>query len=779
MAIPQTLALEDTQMRPFLPLLYVAWADHELSETELADLRRRIEAQPWLTPQARKELGRWLDPRTPPSADDLARLLEAVHRTAGTLAPETRCTLTALGMHMMDLSHPADTDAREQAREALQELEGALGAAGQEECRGLLAMAPPADRRVEPGEGGSFDVESLARLLDGPHVEARRAVREFLADPAHRPAYGLSAQEHRARVWEHLHELASGPYGSFAVPGATDDETNFGDALAAFETLGHGDLSLLTKVGVHYGLFGLSLYFLGTERHHALLEKVANLELPGCFAMSEAGHGSNVVEIGTVARYDATADEIVVHTPGEWARKEWIGNAGLHARMAVVFAQLEVDGRRYGVHAFLVPLRDEKGRVLPGVRIEDQGPKMGLAGVDNARVWFDRVRIPRDHMLDRFASLDSKGGYTSPIASPNKRFFTMLSTLVVGRLSVAAASVSAAKSGLAIALRYATARRQFGPAGEPELRLLDYSTHQRRLLPRLATVYALHFAVDEARRRYVAHDQEDEGERRRLETLVAGLKAYGSWEAVDTLQECRECCGGQGYLSVNRLPDLRCDAEVFTTYEGDNTVLLQLVAKSLLTGYRQRFADSRMGGVLGELAKRAALSLTEKNPIVARVTDEDRLRERDFHEALFRAREEEQLRSVALRLKKRIDAGADTHGALAEVADHVVRLARGHVERVVLEVFHARVDACEERPVAEALGRLCDLYALRCIERDMAWFLENGYFEAPKARAVRKLVDRLCVEVRPEAVPLVDAFQIPHACLAAPIAFGDPAYPVL
>ncbi|MFW6049636.1 MAG: acyl-CoA dehydrogenase [Myxococcota bacterium] len=777
--------LEHPQLRPFLPLLYVAWADQELTDAELEGLRQSVESKPWLTPEARAELARWLDPRDAPSADDLADLLQVVRRTAGTLSPEARCTLTELGLSMMDVDAAADQEGSARTGSALAELEEALGTAGPETCRALLAQHPPPDRRVEDSSEAGFDVQALARLLDGTHAHARDVIREFLADPDHRPAYGLPEREHRERVWRWLQELAQGPLGRFAFPGVTSEDADFGDSLVAFETLGYGDLSLLTKVGVHYGLFGLSLYFLGTERHRALLPKVATAELPGCFAMSEAGHGSNVAEIGTVARYEAEADEIEIHTPDEAARKEWIGNAGLHGRAAVVFAQLEVGGHRHGVHPFLVHLRGEDGEVRPGIRIQDQGHKMGLGGVDNARLWFDRVRIAREDMLDRFASIDPRHGYSSPIASPNKRFFTMLGTLVVGRLSVAAAAVSAAKVGLAIAVRYGSARRQFGPPGGRELRLLDYRTHQRRLLPRLASVYGFHFAVEETRRRYLEllRNQRDSGfeaderARRALESRVAGLKACATWEAVATLQQCRECCGGQGYLSVNRIADLRRDAEVFTTFEGDNVVLLELVAKGLLTGYRQRFEESRFTAILGDLAQRAATTLTEKNPIVARITNEERLRERDFHQALFRAREEEQLRSVALRLKKRIDQGMDTQTAVAEMADHVAALGRVHVERTVLEAFYAKVQTCRDAALAEPLGRLCDLYALHRIEADMAWFLENGYFEPPKARAVRKLVDQLCADVRLEAVALVDAFRIPPTCLGAPIAFGDPAYP--
>src|SRR5438046_1850972 len=217
-------------------------------------------------------------------------------------------------------------------------------------------------------------------------------------------------------------------------------------------------------------------------------------------------------------------------------------SAARDGRMAAVFAQLVTGGQGRGVHVFLVPIRDERGRACPGVRIEDCGEKGGLNGVDNGRLWFDQVRVPREALLDRFGAVAPDGSYTSPIANDTRRFFTMLGTLVSGRVSVAGAGLSAAKLALTIAIRYGLTRRQFrAPGSDREVTLLDYLQHQRRLLPALATTYALHFAQEAlvtALHDAGDGDSADEAEQRRLETLAAGLKAVSTWHTTQTIQTC-------------------------------------------------------------------------------------------------------------------------------------------------------------------------------------------------------------------------------------------------
>jgi acyl-CoA oxidase len=757
------------RLAPLVPMLYVAWTDGELTPEEIHALGAAARAQHWLDLRSNVVLARWLDPLSPPTPRALAQLREHIQRTAERLGHSGQQSLAELGAQLAQVLGGEDSlpaPMPELAR-TLASMETALGIPGAEAVRSLVPAA--ARPREVPASPASFTPDKLRTVLERTYPAVRARVREWLGDPAFRYVDERDTAAYREQVFSWLKQLSARGLGKIAYP---DDlkQGDLGAFITAFETLAFFDLSLVVKMGVHFGLFGGSIYFLGTERHHReVLPKVASLELPGCFAMSELGHGSNVRDVETVARYDALTGEFVVHTPSETARKEWIGNAALHARLATVFAQLEVNGENHGVHALLVPLRDEQGRLLPGVRVQDCGLKMGLNGVDNGRLWFDRVRVPRENLLDRFAQVSPEGEYTSSIPSVSRRFFTMLGTLVAGRVSVACAGLSASKSALAIAISYGDERRQFGPAGAPEARLLDYQTHQLRLLRPLATTYAMDFALKYLVKRYMGRTEADSQE---VESLAAGLKAYSTWHTTRTLQVAREACGGQGYLVANRLPSLKADTDVFTTFEGDNTVLMQLVAKSLLTGYRQQFTDDRVFAVMKLIADRATGALTDRNPFQVRRTGSEHLRDGDFQLRALRFRESDLLASAARRLRKRIGAGVDSFQAFIQVQDHLQALAHAHVERVVLEQFLAGVEQVEDPAVKAALGKLCDLYGLGCLMDASGWFLENDHIESSKAKAIRKEVLRLCAELRPEAVGLVQAFGIPDTCLAAPIGLG-------
>jgi acyl-CoA oxidase len=534
-------------------------------------------------------------------------------------------------------------------------------------------------------------------------------------------------------------------------------------------------------------LWGGAIQQLGTAGHHErYLKPTATLELAGCFAMTEAGHGSDVQKLQTTATYDPGTQEFVIDTPSDEAYKEYIGNAGCHGHIAVVFAQLIVGGESHGVHALVVPLRDKKGRVLDGVRIEDCGEKMGLNGVDNGSIWFNEVRVPREALLNRYGDVSPQGAYSSPIENPNKRFFTMVGSLVQGRVCISGGSISAAKTALTIAVRYGLHRRQFGPDDEEEVPILDYRIHQRRLMPLLAKTYALHFAQAELAEKFHEEfrtERPPDRDRRELESFAAGMKATASWHATETIQTCRECCGGAGYMSSNRFAALKADTDVFTTFEGDNTVLMMLVARGLLTGFRDHFGELNPREMVMFVAEQAVETLLERlfarkvAQVIADAVpsrdDTGDLLDRDGQLEIFRWREGHMTASIANRFRRGLDEDYDPFEVFRAVQNHAANAARAHVERVMLEAFARAIESCEEGPIRDALSRVCDLFALHAVESDRAFFQEHGRLTGPRCKAITREVNRLCNEVRQQAGALVDAFGIPDPVLAAPIGLRE------
>ncbi len=634
-----------------------------------------------------------------------------------------------------------------------------------------------------------IDTGVLAVLLDGEYAALRARARDFLRQHAtfHVEAEEWGRDEYRDKVRDMVVAAAGERLTASGFPAAYGGGDDFGGNVAAFETLGFGDLSVLVKFGVQFGLFGGAIHQLGTKPHHdAWLADIAQARLLGSFAMTETGHGSNVQAVRTTATYDASTDEFVIQTPDDDARKDYIGNAARHARAAAVFAQLVVDGTSHGVHALFVPLRDEGGNTLPGVRIADCGKKLGLQGVDNGRIWFDGVRVPRTNLLNRYGDVSPDGAYSSPIDNPDRRFFTMLGTLVQGRVCVGGAGISASKVALTIATRYGDRRRQFGQAGQPETTLLDYGQHQRRLLPLIARTYALHFAQERLARDFhavfTAGDSGDETRRRALESRAAATKALATWHATRTIQECREACGGAGYLAVNRFAALKADTDVFTTFEGDNTILMQLVGKGRLTDLKSEFGSLDGVAMARFVGRQAVETLAEKTiarSVVERVRDAARghdegepggdLLDHDYQLRMLRTREERITQSIARRLKSGMDAGGDPAEVFSRCQHHLLGAASAHAERIVFEAFLTKVAQMPAGVERELLSKVATLHALAEIERDRAWWMEHGRLSTERAKSITRAVDTLCRELRPHAVDLVNAYAVPEELLTQEI----------
>ena len=644
------------------------------------------------------------------------------------------------------------------------------------------AVRPTAASAPEAG----IDVARVNELLMGTWAHTRREARELIKDPAFWRDDSLGKDEHRERVLTQLHLLVENNAVHRAFPKEFGGEEDNGANIAGFEELVAADPSLQIKSGVQWGLFGGAVLQLGTEEHHRRwLPGIMDLSIPGAFAMTEIGHGSDVAAVGTTATYDPDTEEFVINTPFRAATKEYLGNAALHGIAATVFAQLITNGVNHGVHCFYVPLRGEDGNDLPGIGREDDGLKGGLNGIDNGRLSFDHVRVPRTNLLNKYGDVAPDGTYTSPIDSPGRRFFTMLGTLVQGRVSLDGASSWASALGLHIAITYATQRRQFDGANGQETVLMDYGKHQRRLLPRLATTYAQIFAHDEFLQKFdgVFSGRTDTPEDREdLETLAAALKPLSTWHALDTLQEAREACGGAGFMFENRLVGLRADLDIYATFEGDNNILLQLVGKRLLTDYARQFKGKDAAALakyaVGQTADRVfhGAGLRALGQAVADLGStarsvENGLRAEQQHE-LLTERVQQMVADIAGRLRP---AGKDKvlgEKLFNQNQAELIEAARAHGELLQWEAFTDAVNAIEDEDTKQVMTWLRDLFGLTLIEKHLAWHLINGRLSTQRAAAVSSYIGRLCHRLRPHALELVGAFGFEPEHVRAPIASG-------
>ncbi|KAG0485162.1 hypothetical protein HPP92_009241 [Vanilla planifolia] len=628
----------------------------------------------------------------------------------------------------------------------------------------------------------SVSLAELMEYMKRRHRDVQERIFDFFASrlKLHTPVE-ISTAEHRELCMRQLTALVRDA-GIRPLRFVLEDPSVY---FVIMEAAGGIDISLGIKMGVQYSLWGGSVMNLGTKKHKdKYFDAIDNLDYPGCFAMTELHHGSNVQGLQTTATFDPITDEFVINTPNDGAIKWWIGNAAVHGKFATVFARLilPLQGKGgksadMGIHAFIVPIRDiETHDVLPGVEIHDCGHKVGLNGVDNGALRFRSVRIPRDNLLNRFGDVSRDGKYTSSLPTISKRFAATLGELVGGRVVLAYTSVGVLKVALTIAVRYSLLRQQFGPPKQPEVSILDYQSQQHKLMPMLASAYAFHFAtqylVDEYSEMKKSHDDEVVND---VHALSAGLKAYVTTYTSKSISICRESCGGHGYAAVNRFGILRNDHDIFQTFEGDNTVLLQQVAGDLLKQYKSKFQGGTLSVTWNYLKESMASYLSQPNPVTTRWEGVHHLRDPSFQLDAFRYRTSRLLQSVVMRLRKHTKT-LGSFGAWNRCLNHLLTLAESHVESVILAKFIEAVQKCPDKNTMDVLKLVCDLYALDRIWNDIGTYRNVDFIAPNKAKAIHKLVDYLSFQVRGVARELVDAFNLPEIVIRAPIGMASEAY---
>ena len=741
----------------YIPFFYVIWSDDLVTASELNVVQKAIADDKSLSKDEQKKLNSWLDPKHKPADKTLKNWKHIVSNSDVKLVESETYPLSTFAQNVVCKYKEVCP-----FNESLKQIEVHLGIQPNH-YNHLFEV------EVEHEDYSDFySAKEIDTLLKGEHAKVVDHFREVTKAAIFKWEIHRNKEEFREVVLRQVKFLADKGFGAMAYPERYGGSADMEGYAHIFENMMFVDGSLTIKFGVQFGLFGGSIQKLGTKKHQdEYLKPTGTADLLGCFAMTETGHGSNVRGIKTTATYDKKTDSIIIHTPGKNDNKEYIGNA-LHAKMASVFAQLIVDGKNEGVHAILVPLRNENHETLPGITVEDNGYKLGLNGVDNGKIWFNQVSVPRGNLLNKYGDITEDGSYHSDIKNANKRFFTMLGTLIGGRICVARAGVGGAKMALAVAIKYALKRRQFNDSIKvQEDLLMDYPSHQLRLTPLVANAYVYHIALDKMMEVYCDETQPD---KRKVETQVAGLKSIITWYANDAIQECREACGGKGYLIENRIADLKGDVDIFTTFEGDNTVLMQLAAKGVLSDFKAEFNSAGFASVLKILGIQISDKLTTINPVYSNKVDKDHLYNPKFHKHAFDYRTRRLTYTLAMRIRDYIKKGVPSYQAFLKVQTHLLALGKAYSCELAYTIFSDFVATIENEKNRQLFEKLGTLHALHAISNDASWFLEQGYIGSSKSKAIRLRVERLCTELRPHIGVLVDGFGIPEHCMTAPIA---------
>ncbi len=586
----------------------------------------------------------------------------------------------------------------------------------------------------------------LSHLLANDNHDLREQMKKVLDNPLFTPLYHLSLEEERELAYQRLKLFFS--EGLVSVFDFQKDPRRI---FAAHEILGLCDGSMSTKFTVQMNLFGGTLLKFGNKpAFRPILEGIDSLEDVGCFALTELGYGNNAVEMETTATFDPETDEFIVNSPTTLAQKYWITNGYCHAHWSIVFAQLIIKEEHFGVHGFLVPIRNKDLSVKPGVEIQDMGYKIGVNGVDNARLWFNDVRVPRENLLDAFSQVDKKGTFTSSIKGKRGRFIKMADQLLSGRICIASMTMAACKSSLYNAIRYAQSRLGVNADGKSSAPLIDYQLQQKALLPLLAETYALSLGLNKVKNNYAQLQGEENAEKETNKELIkmcCVIKPMVTWHGENAATIGRERCGGQGYLACNRFGETISGAHAGITAEGDNSVLMQKVAKELLqsTTISEVLKETTLSFIPGSLTR----LLTLAKPL-----------------ALVQLREKRLLAKLALKMQKVKGKEAIFNKWMVEESDLVQEVALSYGESFVLQNFH---NICKEQN-NPLLNEVCDLYGAMTIKKHLSWYLQEGILKASSCRRLDSKINTTCKKLNERLEELLDGFDIPEHLLFAPIA---------
>ncbi|OCK85349.1 acyl-CoA oxidase [Lepidopterella palustris CBS 459.81] len=505
------------------------------------------------------------------------------------------------------------------------------------------------------------------------------------------------------------------------------------------------------------------------------MPKILDWSIIGCYAQSELGHGSNVKGLETQAKWDPKAKEFVLHSPYLTASKWWNGAMGRTATHAIVVAQLLLPGKdnpaqftSYGPQPFIVQIRDLKThQPLPGIIVGDIGPKYGYASMDNGYMLFDQFRIPHSAMLSRYAEVNNETGAFTKRGHHAVLYGSL--TFVRAQIIMHARLILA--RAVTVAVRYTAIRRQFRnrdskDESEPEMAILDYPTVQIRILPLLATTFALHYTgemmYDLYSRTRQSIEKGDFSAIAELHSASSGLKSLCTTLAADGIETCRRAMGGHGFGGGSGLVGINADYLSKPTVEGDNWMITQQVAAYLIKKMTAAVEnpDAPPADALDELFQmylRDSGRRLPQNVVHGSEVDDEAIvdvfqwRAADLSYRAYQSRiiEKKSWNSLLIQLHK---------------------LSRAYSEQILITNFHAALtnpaSTSTLSPTTHSVLRSCfRLYALFTMDNEARSFSSTNAVCTDSLDVLPDTILALMAEIRPHAVKLVDSWAIPDYLL--------------
>ncbi|XP_070533128.1 peroxisomal acyl-coenzyme A oxidase 1-like [Ptychodera flava] len=491
------------------------------------------------------------------------------------------------------------------------------------------------------------------------------------------------------------------------------------------------------------------------------LQKALNYEIIGTYLQTELGHGTFIRGLETTAIYDPSTQEFIINSPTFSSMKWWPGCMGRSANCCILMAQLYSQGKKYGLHAFIVQLRRfDNHELLPGVTTGDIGPKLGVNSNDNGFCRFDNMRIPRENLLSKYSKIDPDGTYHPPISDK-----MVYAGMVLSRVNTVVWAAGHLSSGCTIAIRYSCVRRQTEllPGGE-EPQIIDYQSQQLKLFPQLAAAYAFIFAAQNIHRRYDQIQSEvmvgDISSLQELHGLSAGMKAFSSLATNLGLEVLRLSCGGHGYSQASGFPRIYGGATALVTVEGEYSVLMLQTARYLVKCVAQAAS--------GNILPHSIAYLTTEPESNCSAKSENDILDLEILVNAYRHRAHRLVNEAAEQLKACLLSGKPQHVSWNENHMVLIKAADAHCHYYTVMNFVQYLQSTEmSKPLRDVLTRLCQLYALYGIDNNAGDLLQDGYMSGEQISMVTNQVAALLVAIRPNAVALVDAFDIPDEMLGS------------